>query len=250
VGNTDLAAESETISVTVTEDQVTTIPITLKPIVTTGDGKFTWTINDTLTHITSGTITISPLSGGTAEQVIPLTTTASAPGELGVPHTLTLSSGYYQVEIAVKQNTVPITFQHILHIYQNQTSTFEYTLKDGLFIFTGGIGAPWTYEGTDKPPQLKVDDAVEPVKDNETVTRAYTSLSGTPLEIQLTNAGDYDTVTWYCNSVTFTTGIASGTLTIDGATAPFDRVRIYVLTVEGIKDSTRYTTLITIELEE
>jgi hypothetical protein len=249
-GYTQAAADTGTIPipVTVATGLVTPITIILKPIVADGSGNFIWTINDTTSQIDSGTITITPLSGGTPEQVIPLTTTATEPGELGEPHTLTLLSGYYQVEIAVEQNTVDIAFQHILHIYKNQTSTFAYTLKDGMFSYTGGRGGSWTYEGNDKPPAL-TQVGTGALEENDTVTETYASLSGTPLQIQLTNPTDYDSVVWYCNNVPFATGITANTLTINGSTLPFDRARIYVLTVEGIKGGNSYTTLITLELQ-
>jgi len=136
--------------ITITAGQTTNGgTVTLKPVITgTGKGKFSWDITIVPT-VTSATMTITPVGGGTAV-TIDLAANGADTEELDI--------GYYHVLFELTNASKTVKMEEYLHIYKNLTSTypaFTFTAdhfnvpvnsvslnKSSLALTYGGVGGP------------------------------------------------------------------------------------------------------------
>jgi hypothetical protein len=239
---------------------ISTLTITLEaydPATSTGNGKFAWVItNSTGGTIQAGSkIALTTLVGGA---VLGWTdVNLATPGNWNNSASpVTIPSGYYYVDITLIVNGTTREFRHVLHIYQNYTSTFSYTFT------TDHIGVElWTLTptinftpptDTGKVPVLTVAEnaSLNTLNGAGTAANPYIlSLSdnGEPddLTITVTNNATFSIITYYLNKASLGTGT---TFSIDFSTAPFDAAPFdaaggpYQITVEGIIGTTPYIT--------
>jgi len=103
------------------------ISLTLEPIVAAGkSGTFSWNI--TLETGISGSMKITPLNGGTAENTTTLTTGGNSASSKS------LISGNYKVVFNLTNPSKSIEWTEYLHIYHNLTSTYTQTFKNDYFF--------------------------------------------------------------------------------------------------------------------
>jgi len=201
------------------------------------EGIFSWTITPPTTAMTAGTITLTPIGGGTA---IPITFLGN------LSDSSDILEGYYNVRLEAQQaGNKKCIVTDTLHVYRFMTSAFSFTLKDGHFFVmvpTGGTGG-W------------VD--LEDIEDGSpTVGGSYTwSLVTdfeTPKTITVTDSTDFNSLTWVLTNTTEagTTVGTTGSISLDGTSAPFNAVGIYLVTITGVKtdDGKTYSRRIEIEL--
>jgi len=245
----DVAAGSEN-GVNVVANTITTVPlitlISYDPAdATTGDeGTFAWKINN---HVT-GTLT----SADIIFTQIPTSGTEPAPFDLlgtdGWINSIDLLPGYYYVDFVLVKSGIatPLTLRHILHIYKNQTSTFEYDFSDLYFTWAKVEFGDVDFDAiVDPQPELDIYHGTsdeDTVAAGGTISVYFDSVGGTrptSIPITVTNAIDYATggIKWYLNSTTaLTTGLSGGNgevLTVNTASAPFNKQGTYHLTVVG-----------------
>jgi len=249
-----MAKNDPAVSVTITAAETTTATIVLKPYdqaTGTGNGTFQYKITSDITtaKLTSAYMKFTQISNGAAQSDIDLKATA---WNVATAQTLPLKAGDYFVDFLI---TVPtgevINFRHIVHIYQNMTSSYDFTINRDYFnavfkLVSGNI----TLEIPENNPEVEYSINGDPAV---TYTSGATiSLTrGDEIEFTVTNAGDYTSFEWYCID---TSDIGSGsTCTIDTtattppATAnPYSTAKDYYLTVVGelTADSKKYATII------
>ena len=208
----------------------------------TDTGTFNYTIlnNINVLTLTTATMTFTKIAGAGAGPTSPVN--LLSPSWSG---NIVLTSGYYYVDFVLVTSTAGTrTFRHILHIYKNQISSFQYTFTDDYFTYAK-IELTITFDKpTDPKPKLAKSTAPAVIlTDGETITLSIDGLGGNPKTINITvnNQGDYSasSIKWYLssNSTTALTAGVGGTndsvLTINVATAPFNVQGLYQLTVEG-----------------
>jgi len=223
-----------------------------------GDGKFAWNITNTITaSISAASMVVTKIGGSSATLSKNLLTDFNAPSSPNVTGSEDIPAGYYFVDFSLTVGDTTRDFRHILHIYQNMTSTFTYSFTNGSFdITTGKVSSGITYEkpAVVSPPALSDGSTLT---ENQTLT--ITDAGTTPVVITVTNISDYDSIEWFLGlgmtALEDTEGLSASdtvdydTLTIDG-TAPFDTAGIYILTVQGIKDGIPYGTFIRLEITD
>jgi hypothetical protein len=224
--------------------------ITLKaydPIASTEEGMFAWKINSTLTDpIASIFMNVTNIAG-TVTAITNRNITTELTNDVGVA----LAAGYYYVVFSLTtEGGIVREFRHVLHIYQNMTSTFTYTFTDEKL---GVIESVETEEFT-----LTIE--VDPFEDfaptwtvsagtgaGTEVSPLIISLTGetAPITgaITVTNYNDYDgedeghaytAVQWYCNGANLATSAIGGVLTIINTVAPFTAAGTYQLKITGL----------------
>jgi hypothetical protein len=112
------------------------IYVTLKPYGLVGNGIFAWKITDELDCEYEATIRISNYPAGSAGVQTGTIDPANLAGSFGGPSQTVLASGYKWIDLTLTQPETGSKFvlRDIAHIYQNMTSTFEYTFLDGIII--------------------------------------------------------------------------------------------------------------------
>jgi hypothetical protein len=226
------------------------------PSVGSGNGKFAWNITNSINSAISAASMVVTEIGGSVVYTHPSLLTAF--GSATITGSTNIPAGYYFVDFSLTVGGKPRDFRHILHIYQNMTSTFGYEFSDGSFdITTGKVSSGITYEEPTvvSPPALSSSGALT---ENQTFPISLAAASGTPVDIIVTNFAIYDSIDWFVNfgMTALGAGLSASdtvdydTLTIDGATAPFDTKGTYLLTVQGIKDGIPYGTFIRLEIDD
>jgi hypothetical protein len=240
----------------ITVSNVTPVTITLKPYDPTDpdvteNGTFAWKITNQITSViptsfTSAKMTVKDLTGAilsaTTTPAItwtnPIVLNTSAPVTNWTNTTgVSIMSGYYYVDIELIIDGATKYFRHVLHIYQNFTSTFEYIFTDDHIGVTGVTFTPLIdYEHPkDNPPTVAVapsssSNFTVAIGDGSWTDPYLLSLSGLTLpkelEITVTYLG---TPEFYYGS----TLLGSGASLIIPATAPFNTVGTYQVLVVG-----------------
>jgi len=251
------AAEGKVSNITVTVSSVIPTPtITLKgldPVTSTGTGTFDWLISNGVSGLTAATMTFTKIAGtGTAPLPVDLYTTNQWHGSI-----TNFPAGYYYVDFVLTAKSTNKTFRHILHIYQNMTSSFEYLFNNDYFTFAQ-ITLPITVGPFDGKPELKYGISNTLLAEEGIVTVSFSAAGGNPASttITVTNATDYDSIAWYYGSVALvpltTTPPVSGTkgeiLTVDTTAAPFNIQGKSQLTIVGIIGGIPYTTTVYISV--
>ena len=137
---TQPVARTDFTRITVNTGANSPFPITLNPIIGSGSGTFTFTLNYPGT-VTNGSVTINRLT------IIPDEEPIETPEEViyfsgGTTFTNTsdLDAGYYTVKFYILDNSGKSTEQEeVLHIYQNLTSTATYTYLGNQFVNTARV---------------------------------------------------------------------------------------------------------------
>jgi len=209
----------------------------------TGTFKYTISNNITVNTLTSATMTFDKIGGGG-----PTTVNLLATGWNG---NITLTPGYYYVDFVLVANSGTRTFRHILHIYKNQISSFDYTFTDEYFTYAKITLTVNFNPNEDPKPELEKSSAPSVIMDDgETVILSIEGVGANPktIDITVTNEGDYSSIEWYVSSngtTALTTGV-SGTndeiLTINVANAPFNVQGLFQLTVVGTTTTTSVPT--------
>jgi len=244
---------------------VTPYPIALKPYdpaAASEPGKFAWTITNSITggigSIGAGSqMSLTTLAGGGV--TLPSPDGGVTPGD-PAEWNLTIAgnwnnatgevfpSNYYYVDITLIANGVTRHFRHVLHIYQNMKSTFNYTFtNDHIGItsitFTPDITyvPPTDNAPTIVPAAISTASPVNGVAGNGTVATPYLiSLADAPatapigLTITVSNSTTFTgSVKYYLGSTVLGSG-ASLTINTSTAAAPFNATGgPYQITVEG-----------------
>ncbi|MDR0456021.1 MAG: hypothetical protein LBH20_04980 [Treponema sp.] len=183
-----------------------TINVTLQPYDPDDsdyNGQFAWTITNNLT---------TPIVGEGNSNVRLETLTNSTPTgwtdfPLDIPANLSntgvsVPAGYYYVIISVTTGGAYKSFQYVVHIYQNMTSTLAMTLEDGDISFENMIFTPTLsyVHPTDHAPVLTIQSATGiPLTGDGSLANPYIlSLTGNSLtdkiDIIVDNADDFDTL--------------------------------------------------------
>jgi hypothetical protein len=233
----------------ITPGNTTSQTITLKPYdpddpVATEPGTFAWEIDNKITgKITSAKMTVKDLTGTTVvETWNPVIFNVMDPTWVGMG---SIFSGYYYVDIELIVSGVQKNFRHVLHIYQNFTSTFKYEFTDN---HIGVVEASCTpkiiyVHPEDNPPVLSVAKvtSLNILQGTGAAATPYLlSLSDLTLPSDLTitvdNAGTFTGGIEYFNgtaSLALLVGVGGDTLEIDSSVAPFDTVGTYQVLVVG-----------------
>jgi hypothetical protein len=187
---------------------------------TTGEtGTFVWNItNDGLSNLTAATMNVKEISDTGAG------TTYNLRGGTGTnvwayPAGVSLATGFYYVTFSITAGSPAITrtFQHILHIYRNQTTTVSYLFNDDVLgiVSTSVVVTIISYDPpTATPPavQKEIEDDPDPIVtavaagDEVTVTRGVNDTT-----LSLSNAGSYASIVWWFNG----TAIPGATCLVD-----------------------------------
>jgi hypothetical protein len=257
----DPAATGSLEELTITLGPPTTETITLKaydPDESTGNGLFAWKITaDGLSDpLDSIIMNVTTIAGATA------IANRDIKAELTNTTGVALPAGYYYVVFSLTtEGGIEKEFRHVLHIYQNMTSTFTYTFTDAK-LGIDSVGKTTfiiKYDPVeDYAPTWSVSGATTGVgTEDDPVTLSSTVTSRT---ITVTNFDDYDgkgaeydSIEWYCNGEDLTgdaTGAVGEQLAISTAKAPFDEEGVYQLIIVGIVgDEKAYEAEIFIEVK-
>jgi hypothetical protein len=242
----EAAGTKAAIEVVAKAGHIDTQTVILNPLVdSTKTGTFEYTIDNSLIEdadITTATIAITPIGTGTT--IVPKDIKAlfepDVPAAVNHTDSETLISGYYYVdfEIKPKSNAETVTFRYILHVYQNMTSSFTFTI--GVSYFNAYFkSSSMTLEPGDLKPELdaEIDSvAAGSLADGGSIT----VIRGEVLTLTVTNGGtsdnDYQSYQWYCLDTT-SLG-ATDVLELDTNDPPFDKdtssARDYLVTVIGV----------------
>lgn len=248
-------ADSE-LTIAIGNPETATVVLKLyDPSVGSGNGKFAWSITNNITAPISAASMVVTEIGGSVAYTHPDLLTAF--GSATVTGNTSIPAGYYFVDFSLTVDSTARDFRHILHIYQNMTSTFTYVFNNGSFDISNGRVSPGiTYEKpvVVSPPELESGSALT---ENQTLTISIAAAGTTSVDITVTNYAIYDSIEWFLGlstTLTSTDGLSASddvdydTLTIDGS-APFDTEGTYLLTVQGIKDGIPYGTFIRLKIE-
>jgi hypothetical protein len=237
---------------------IATETVILNPIVdSTKTGTFEYTIDNSLiedTDITTATITITPVGAGSVTGPTDIKPLFAGAGGSGTP--VILNSGYYYVDFAItpKSGEEIVTFRYILHVYQNLTSSFTFTISTTYFnAYFKSSSMELIVDDLKPELSAKIDtDPAVPKADGGliTVTR------GEVLTLTVTNGGagdnNYSSYEWYCLD---TTSLSNDDfLVLDTADPPFDKdtssARDYQVTVVGVtSDGKPHSSSITVTVE-
>jgi hypothetical protein len=225
-------------SITVTEAGYGSVKVTLKPIIapvpglTLENGTYSWNINTTNAPTATGTMVITPRSGGGGGTNIPFSNPADWTG------TQTLAPGNYNVDFTIQAtDDSTLKFRHVLQVYYNMTSHFAYTIPNLSGSSTGSVSVTWV-----EIPNIPADQAP-----SITVAGSYTlsDLPSVPVTLAIDNFDIFTSMTWEFGGTTLET---DHTFALNGG-APLNAVGTYDVTVTGIVDGVPYSIIITIVLE-
>jgi hypothetical protein len=170
-----------------------------------------------------------------------------------------IKSNYYYVDITLVVGTAPDTitknFRHVLHVYQNMTSTFTYIFTDD-HIGGGQAQAKVSFtpkivyeHPKDNPPKVTVTSSTGAVPGTDGSEKNPYILSladDTALALTVTaTTGTYSSVAYFNGSTSLT--LTSGNI-IDSTVGPFDEHGKYSVTVVGTQDGIPYDTEIFIQV--
>jgi len=262
VGSPDMkaAATNDTaVPVTITAAQITTKQITLKAYAPDGvaEGTFKYKITTDL-HLGDGT-TLDPSDIDTAYMY--LTKIGAVSPDLSVDisteidvagtasfHEETVVAGYYYLDFKiVLTDGDEIIFRHVIHIYQNMTSTYEFNISKNYFSakFLGDL----SYEHPQDFPPILADYTAATGNNILDEGETIELLQGSDKTINVTNSSDFDGgLNWYCQDDSAKT-ISSGTFQVEASSGKFfNAKKTYLLTVVGKKGSLSYYTYINVKV--
>jgi hypothetical protein len=185
--------------------------ITLKPIADDGKGTFKWDlINVDNIPEFHGTLMVSDYPTGSN----PVTRTITQ--DTNLEGTFDISSGYKFVDLVLRTPGAEgerLMYKDIVHIYQNMTSSFDYTILNAIF-FPSPPGARiimrYTHPGDlGLAFSVDYDDSITNNQKNKgkshanpiTISRSANSLY--PTDITIAVDGDFDEYSWYYGTTHF-----------------------------------------------
>lgn len=206
------------------------------------EGTFAWDITPPADGtINSATLTLTAIGTGTT-QPSPIILVSNWNNSVSIP------VGYYYADFRISYNGIPITFRHIVHVYQGMTSTFTYEFEAGFFVLLKGTLTPSVdYVGPDdKSPELVYNDGTDhAINNGDRIT--LSSGGGDSIVITVTNDADYSAVNWYCQG-TIPQAVDTPTFSVDTATGLFSNKGSYQIIVEGVTDGKHYCTYVVIKV--
>jgi hypothetical protein len=214
-------------------------------------GTFAWSITNSVTALSAATMSVTPVAGGEAILTVDFDDTYNLtdPTWAGSQN---IASGYYYVNFSLTATaaTAPFSrtrnFQHVLHVYQNMTSSFTYTFDNAKFTIETVVIEQGTFEPTvvfeapeDLKPILSADGGTTTLADMAVVDINL----GNTRTITVTNAADvyrdddddpvpYGTIAWSYNGTVIPTATGP-TLLVNTTAAPYNAAGRYQLTVTG-----------------
>jgi hypothetical protein len=264
-------------SINITAGNTTALAITLRPYdpaTSSGTGTFAWTITNSitggissigagsqmsLTTLAGAAVDLPPPAAPATPAIWSLTTVGNWNNTTGV----VFPSNYYYVDITLIVNGATRNFRHVLHLYQNMKSTFNYAFTDdhiGVELITFTPTITYTHP-TDNPPLIGVGKvSSNAVSGTGTADDPYLlSLTDnnypSDLIISVTNVGTFTGgIKYYHGTTLLKTG---SPLTLDtGSTppAPFDAAggphQIMVEGIVGASNGAPYYAEIFIKVDE
>jgi len=162
--STSAAAVYSNSSVDISMGQTTSLNITLKPYDpadATEDGTFAWNITNLIGDaISAGSVMrLRKLDNSTIIEWTDLDldtplNTSNFSNTTGIP----IPSGYYYLDITLIVGSETRIFRHVVHIYQNLKSTFEFEFTDAYVVVRIIFNPTITYNNpADDPPVLAVE---------------------------------------------------------------------------------------------
>jgi len=156
------------------------------------------------------------------------------------PYDISVATGMYYVDFAINLTGETANFRHIVHIYKNMTSSYDFAITldyfNAVFILDDDIEiAP--IEDEDIDVTYTVDGG-----SSTPYTIQFSVARGEPIVFTLVDASNYDSIEWYCLSTTALS--TTGTCTINTTTGTFSRAKDYSLTVVVEVDSKYYAKII------
>ena len=134
-GKTRPAAQGSTSGIVISNGVNTNGSVTLSVNIGFGEGTYSWNIGYP-NNVIIASMTITPLDeiNGTPKQTLYFIGGTPVANKTG--GSLTLYSGYYHVDFYLRDNKGQTAeLKEILHVYQNLTSTFQYTFNANNFHF-------------------------------------------------------------------------------------------------------------------
>jgi hypothetical protein len=207
------------------------------------EGTFAWNItvtNLTVASLSAATMTVTPI--GTGDPYGPYNLlTGTVPNDWVNATGVAVVEGFYYVNFSLTSLGVTRTYRHVLQIYRNHTSTFIYEFTDAKLgiVATTVIVTPTYQHPLDNPPVVvNNSNGDASVADEATLTLT------TPITLEITNAGDYDSISWWSGAERGT----GTTFTVSTTNAPFSGGRgTYSLTIIGFSTAAKAADLNTYE---
>jgi len=251
IGTAPAATNDPVVAVVITAAKITSATIQLKPYdqtVGTGNGTFKYKINSSIvaTDLTSAVMNLTKIgTAGTNQSDINI----SSAWNDGDDHNLSVKAGDYYLDfVIIVKSGETVTFRHIVHIYQNMTSSYEFTINPDYFnaVFKL-ISTDLTYEHPqDKLPVLSADGGSNELAEGEEVVVNQ----GSTVTITVTNGTDFASYEWYSQDATaLQSGTTASYVVNAGAGQAFNAKKTYLLTVVGVTSGgEKYYTFIKIKV--
>jgi hypothetical protein len=246
----DLAAENApAVSVTITAAKTTSAVIVLKPLdqtTATGNGIFKYKITSSILagNITSAVLNLTPILAGAAQSNVDVSSYWNDNSD----HNLTVKAGDYYLDFVINvQSGETVTFRHIVHIYQNMTSSYEFTINPNYFnaVFKL-IATDLTYSHSQDKLPLLTADGVDKAEGAE-----ITVIQGDTVTIAVKNGSTvgFTSYEWYSQDDTnLQTGVSPAYI-VDTSSGVFSARKTYQLTVVGVVSAAeKYYTFINIKV--
>jgi len=236
-------------SVTIQAGKVATETITLTvydPVVGK-TGTFTYTLdnaNITSADITTATMTLTSIGTGTNQGPIDIKSQFT-----GTPNSLTVATGFYYVDFVLVVGGDTVTFRHVVHIYQNMTSSYTFTIGLSYFNATFKLeSGDIVFDINDLKPAIEyeIDSSGSQISYTEGATINFTRgevIVFTVINASIFTANSYE---WYYLNATSKSSTATCTINTTGLAA-----KDYFLTVVGLRtaDSKKYATVVNFTVE-
>jgi len=242
LGSDPVASYSNS-SIIITAGSSQNLIVTLQPIDNQGNGTFAWTLTNGITPeaVTTAEMNITKIGTSTPLNVS-LNDFKTSPA-VAVAGTQSLASGYYYVDFSFTVAGITNNFRHILHVYENMTSTFTYTFSNAHFSIGMVRVTNITYtHPTPTPPTLNVTAGSGSVQTavlgSGTLAAPYklsnnggsSTTNADIIEVEVTNAGSFASLEgWFMGAVVTET---SGVFTLNGTSLTASSVP-YQFTVTG-----------------
>jgi hypothetical protein len=221
------------------------------PSAGTESGKFSWSITNSVTGLTSATMTVTTLAGG-ATAIVGYDLLATG----ALVNSESLLEGYYYVDFTLITGAATRTFRQVLHVYRYFDSVFVYEFtNDHIGIQMGNFSTSMNFTPPkDNPPEWSVDT-------NDTVNDTVNGSGTYPSPYIMSLTGDdepEDIIITITNGATFTDGIAwflgsnptpigtSASYTFDDT--DFTLAGVYQITVRGLIGTKPYAAEIYIKV--
>jgi len=230
--------------ITITAAKVTNATIQLKPYdQATGSGTFKYEVTSSIDvdDIDSADMKLSPIFAGSTQSDVTILTAWNTTGS-----TISLTAGDYYVDfvITVKTNET-VTFRHIVHIYQNMTSSYVFTINPDYFNAFFELTDLTYLPPEDLLPVLSTDGGATGLAEGTPVT----VMQGDTVTITVKNASLFTSFEWYCLDDT-SLGASDSFNVKTGIGEDFHARKTYLLTVVGVTATKKYYTFINIKVVE